>query len=72
MADDAVPPADRFRRWRDRWLGPILLVFGLLWLGLTPSMSGSSGVQVLRWVVGIVWVVSGIVLTVQFRRARRQ
>jgi uncharacterized membrane protein HdeD (DUF308 family) len=41
-------------------------------VGLTPLMSGSSGVQIFRWVVGIVWVVSGIVLAVQFRRTHRQ
>ena len=72
MVDDAAPPTGTFRRWRERWIGPILVVFGLLWLGFTPVMSGSSGVQVLRWVVGIVWVVSGIVLAAQFRRTRRR
>lgn len=65
------PSPDRssaFQQWWDRWTGPVSLLVGIAWLAIIPFTSGSSGVQAIRWVLGAVFVISGVTAWVSYSR----
>ena len=55
------------QRWIARWNGPVFIVVGAFWLVTIPF---TSGVMVLRWTLGIVFMIVGIGMTVAYLRTR--
>ena len=56
-----------------RWLGPAQIVLGLVWLACIPLVWGDEliGFSIARIVIGLIWMIGGIVLTVEYRRRAR-
>lgn len=40
-----------------RWTGPIFLLIGLAWLAMIPF---TSGIQTIRWILGVSFVICGL------------
>jgi len=51
-----------------RWIGPILLLIGLAWLAIIPF---TSGIQTIRWILGVAYVIFGLTAWVSYLRQRR-
>ena len=48
--------------------GPLFIVLGLFWLGTIPF---TDGILVIRWIVGIGFLISGTLGTISYYRDRR-
>jgi uncharacterized membrane protein HdeD (DUF308 family) len=67
LSETDSPNQTALQRWIARWNGPVFIVVGLFWLVTIPF---TSGVMVLRWTLGIVFLIVGIGTTVGYLRAR--
>ncbi len=51
-----------------RWTGPIFLLIGLAWLAMIPF---TSGIQTIRWILGVSFVICGLTGWISYSRQRR-
>ena len=72
MIEPVSPRRRALQQWTARWNGPIFSLLGLIWLVTIPFSTGSSNVTIIRCVIGIGFVVSGLGTTVIYLRDRRR
>jgi len=61
-------PSSAFQQGMARWTGPIFLLIGLAWLAMIPF---TSGIQTIRWILGVSFVICGLTGWISYLRQRR-
>jgi uncharacterized membrane protein HdeD (DUF308 family) len=70
---EPVPPRRRaLQEWTARWNGPLFTLLGLVWLVTIPFSTGTTNATVIRWVLGVAFVITGVGTTVIYLRDRRR